>query len=314
MSLRNPRTERETRPAAPLAREPTCPECDGDLLIDEDAARVCDECGLIVDRDDLDRGPNWYRDTEAENRQTGPGRTVTRHDKGLSAQVGYQNKGLREIAETAAQASRLRELASSSKFDSKRERNLAHGFREVQRIATALGLGESLQKQSCVLFETAQKNDLVIGRSIETVGAAAVYGACRCRGRAITFDQIRAVSKVTIERVRRAYLALNTELELPAQPESPQAYVPSIASELNVSDEVRRRARQHAIAAEEAGATAGRSPSAFAAGCLYAAARGVPRSQKLTQARIAEVADVSTATVRSHWKRLENDGLLERAD
>jgi hypothetical protein len=217
MSLCNPRTERETRAAASLARESTCPECDGDLLTDEDDARVCDECGLVVGRDDLDRGPNWYRDTEAEDRQTGPGRTVTRHDKGLSTQVGYQNGAFREIAETAAQASRLRELASRSKYDSKRERNLAHGFREIQRIATDLGLGESLQKQSCVLFETAQKNDLVI----HSFGGWASFGSnrhqvvvilsgrksilnpyCRTTGRAYEIAWILALlnTVVTLER------------------------------------------------------------------------------------------------------------------
>jgi transcription initiation factor TFIIB len=154
----------------------------------------------------------------------------------------------------------------------------------------------------------------VIGRSIETVGAAAVYGVCRCRGRAITFDQIGDVSKVAVGRVKTAYRVLNTELELPAQPDSPQNYVPSLASKLDVSDEVRERARQLAVTAEEEGMTAGMSPSAFAAGCVYAATRVIPGSRKLTQAKIAEAADVANATVRSHWQWLDEHELLEEDD
>jgi len=175
-------------------------------------------------------------------------------------------------------------------------------------------LGEALQKQSCVLFKTAQKDDILVGRSIEAVAAAGVYGACRCQGRAITFDRIRPLSKVDISRVRTAHRVLNTELELPAQPESPQKYVASLASELDVSDEVRQRARQLAARAERENETVGVDPSAFAAGCLYAASCSTPGERELIQEEISETAGIVPGTLRSHWKQLKNDGLLERGD
>jgi transcription initiation factor TFIIB len=36
----------------------TCPECDGRLQR-TDTETVCDECGLVVSEDALDRGPEW---------------------------------------------------------------------------------------------------------------------------------------------------------------------------------------------------------------------------------------------------------------
>ncbi|MFQ3319670.1 MAG: transcription initiation factor TFIIB, partial [Natronomonas sp.] len=50
----------------------------------------------------------------------------------------------------------------------------------------------------------------------------------------------------------------STELGLPAKPVTPSAFVPRLASELDVSDQIRQRARQLAEASESTGPTATR--------------------------------------------------------
>jgi len=60
--------------------------------------------------------------------------------------------------------------------------------------------------------------------------------------------------------------------------------------------------------AEEAGVTSGVCPTGFAAACLYAAAGANKRL--ITQADVAEVADVSIVTVRSHWRTLSQCGFI----
>ncbi|MFW6321936.1 MAG: TFIIB-type zinc ribbon-containing protein, partial [Halohasta sp.] len=38
----------------------TCPECSGRLLTDsEHGETVCQDCGLVVEEDAVDRGPEW---------------------------------------------------------------------------------------------------------------------------------------------------------------------------------------------------------------------------------------------------------------
>ncbi|MEF8882847.1 MAG: TFIIB-type zinc ribbon-containing protein, partial [Halapricum sp.] len=38
----------------------TCPECEGSLIADDARGEtVCDDCGLVVDADEIDRGPEW---------------------------------------------------------------------------------------------------------------------------------------------------------------------------------------------------------------------------------------------------------------
>jgi len=105
-------------------------------------------------------------------------------------------------------------------------------------------------------------------------------------------------ARVAHSRVTNAYTTLNTELGLPAQPMTPSAFVPRLASELDISDQIRQRAQQLAEASESTGTTTGVRPSGFAAACLYKAGREDRRW--LTQSEIADVANVSVVTLRIH--------------
>lgn len=46
---------------------------------------------------------------------------------------------------------------------------------EIRRITSNLDLGTNLRDQACQLFRSAQRADLIRGRSIESMAAACVY-------------------------------------------------------------------------------------------------------------------------------------------
>ncbi|MEE6209138.1 TFIIB-type zinc ribbon-containing protein, partial [Salarchaeum sp. III] len=57
------RTEQETESSEDLQ----CPECGGNLAVDEERGEtVCTECGLVVEEDEIDRGPEWRAFDSAE--------------------------------------------------------------------------------------------------------------------------------------------------------------------------------------------------------------------------------------------------------
>lgn len=91
---------------------------------------------------------------------------------------------------------------------------------------------------------------------------------------------------------------MNTKLGLLAKPVTPSEFVPRLASVLEVPDRIRHRATELAERAKSAGLTMGVRPSGFAAACLYKAGR--EDGWYLTQSTVAEAADVSTTTVRTH--------------
>jgi len=210
-----------------------CPECGGRVATNVQET-VCEDCGLVIDEQRIDHGPEWRPSDADDKERTGAPLTVARHDRGLSTTIGKHTDaaGNALSGRKRHQLGRLRREQSRGRFQSKAERNLAHGLGEVRRISSALGLSETLRDQACQLFRSAQNEDLLRGRSIEAIAAASVYGACRCNGRSRLVDDVSEMARVAESRVTNAYKTLNEELGLPAEPVSPSMFVPRLASDL----------------------------------------------------------------------------------
>ena len=281
-----------------------CPECGGRVTTNM-VETICEACGLIIDKQQIDCGPEWRACDRDERKRTGATLTAARHDRGLSTEIG---RGTDANGNTLAgrkrqQLARIRREHSRGRFRSKAERNLAQGLGEVRRIAGVLELPESIRDQACQLFRSAQNEALLPGRSIEAMAAASVYGACRCNGLSRTIEDISRLARVEQRRVQNAYKAMNAELGLPAKPVVPSEFIPQLASELEVPGRVRHRAIELAERADSVGITTGVRPSGFAAACLYKA--GCEDGWCLTQSTVAAAANVSAATVRTHRDALD---------
>ena len=282
-----------------------CPDCGGRVTTTTHET-VCDDCGLVLDDEPIDHGPEWrsFADDQTNPRRTGAPLTATRHDRGLSTEIGtgQDANGNRLSREKERQLNRLRREHSRATIGSKRNRNRAAGNTEIGRICGALGLENGFREQACQLFRTAQDAGLLPGRSIEAVATACVYATCRCNGLPRTLGEFEPLARVRRDRIEHAYSVLNRELGLPAEPMRPEAYLPRLASAVGLSDEARQRAREYVAVAHDAGLVSGRKPIGIAAACLYAAAE--ERCEAVTQVDLADAADISPITLRSRWREL----------
>jgi len=287
-----------------------CPECEGSLRADE-CETVCTECGLVVDEHAIDPGPEWrsFADDDTNPERTGAPLTRSRHDRGLSTEIGHST---RLKGRKRRRVARMRRQHKRTQIRSKAERNRVYAFTEIRRLVGALDLPEHVRDRSCVLFESAQEEGLLQGRSIEGFAAAAVYATCRTASVSRTLPEITDAARATRAELDAAYDALNRELGLPTGPIDPREYLARFASKLGVPTEVERRARRLATEARERGLDNGRNPGGVAAACLYTAARRT--GHDLTQQEAAAVADVTPVTVRTTHYALEgNDGRAESA-
>jgi len=278
-----------------------CPECDG-ALRSTDRETVCTECGLVVAEDNIDRGPEWrsFDDDDTNPERTGAPLTRSRHDRGLSTEIG---RSTRVKGRKRRRLVRMRRQHNRTKIGSKAERNQVYGFTEIRRLVSALGLSETIRDRACVLFESAQDADLLRGRSLEGFAAAAVYATCRTASVSRTIPEIVADARASADELRAAYDALNRDLGLPTGPIDPREYLARFASELDLPTGLENRARELADRAHDEGLVTGRNPAGVAAACLYTAA--TEREYALTQAAVAEVADVTPVTVRATYDDLQ---------
>lgn len=279
-------------------RTRTCPECSGRLHANGDET-VCGDCGLVVSEDRIDRGPEWrsFADDETDRERTGAPLTRSRHDRGLTTEIGRGGKRL--SGRKRRRLARLRRQHDRTRISSKAERNQVYAFTEIRRLTARLELPERIRDRACALFESAQSEDLLRGRSLEGFAAAAVYAACRTAAVSRTMEEVLREARAAEGELKSAYDALNRELGLPTGPIDPAEYLPRFASRLDLPAAVERRARELASEAHDRGIVGGRNPSGLAAACLYAAARELDAD--LTQEAAAEVAGVTPVTLRSAY-------------
>ncbi|TQQ83777.1 transcription initiation factor IIB family protein [Halonotius terrestris] len=277
-----------------------CPECDGKLQADGDET-VCSNCGLVVDSDPIDHGPEWrsFNDSQTNPERTGAPLTVARHDRGLSTEIGYDS-GLSE--QRRRQFVRLRRQHNRARVRSKRERNQIYAFTEIRRLSSEESLPTQVRDHACSLFKSAQAESLLRGRSLEGFAAACVYAACRIEELSRTVEETVTTAKADRGEFQAAYDALNRELGLPVAPTSPAEYLPRYATELELSSEIERRARELVERTQREGIANGRNPSGVAAACLYTAAKEA--DAELTQQEAADIASVTPVTLRNTFQAL----------
>jgi transcription initiation factor TFIIB len=310
-------TETETESQTERAEEREhCPECGGRLVSDEEHGEVvCTDCGLVVEEDEIDPGPEWraFNSNERDSKsRVGAPTTKMMHDKGLSTNIGWQDKDAYGRSLSSKQRQKMQRLRTwNERFrtrDSK-ERNLKQALGEIDRMASALGLPETVRETASVIYRRALEDNLLPGRSIEGVASAALYAAARQAKTPRSLDEVSRVSRVDRMELTRTYRYIVRELSLQVEPADPASYVPRFVSDLGLSEDSERRARQLLDAAREDGLMSGKSPVGLAAAAVYAAA--LLSNEKVTQSAVSEVADISEVTIRNRYKELlEADGGL----
>jgi len=291
------------------SEETRCPECGGQLQSDEEhGERSCVDCGLVVDTDEIDRGPEWRAfDAQEKDDKSRVGAPTTKmmHDDGLSTNIGWQDKdayGRNLSSRQRKKMQRLRTWNERFRTRDSKERNLKQALGEIDRMASALGLPKSVRETASVIYRRALDEDLLPGRSIEGVATAALYAAARQAGTPRSLDEITTVSRVEKSEIARTYRYVVRQLNLEIQPADPESYVPRFASELELSDEGERRARELLSAAKAEGLHSGKSPVGLAAAAVYAAS--LLTNEKVTQNEVSEVANISEVTIRNRYHEL----------
>ncbi len=297
----------ESNPEA-VAESEGCPECGGDIVGADRQERVCADCGLVVESQQIDAGPEWRAFDAAERDEksrVGAPTTNMLHDKGLSTTIGYDNTDAHGNAlgsDTRRRFHRLRRWNRRARTENAQDRNLRHALGEIERMASALGLPQPVRETASAIYRRALEEDLLRGRSIEGMATAALYIAARFESVSRSIDEVTTVSRVESLEIERASRYLDRELGLEIPPAHPGEYVGRFASELECTEETERQARELIETVVEAGVHSGKSPVGIAASALYAAGR--LNDEGLTQADVSKTANVSKVTIRNRYREV----------
>lgn len=277
-----------------------------DVIKTDDGELMHEPTGLILDDEQIDRGPEWRSFTQAERDEksrVGAPMTEMLHDRGLTTTIGWQNKdayGQSLSSEKRTQVQRLRKWQRRIRTQDRSERNLQQALGEIERMASALGIPDATRKMASVIYRRALDENLLIGRSIEAVATAVLYAACRQENIPRSLNEFTPVSRVERKETARTYRYVTDELNLKIEPADPKQYVPRFASRLDVDPEVQHKATEVIETATEAGLLSGKSPTGFAAAAIYTAS--LLCDKHVTQREMATAANVSEVTIRNRYQ------------
>jgi len=285
------------------------PECEGRLRRDEaQGETVHTDCGLVVGEGEIDHGPEWRAFDAGKcdrKRRTGAPMTQTRHDKGLSSRIGWRDTDIHGTPLNPRQrrrTSRLRTWDERFRTSDPKERTLGQALGEIDRMASALGLPANVRETASVIYRRALDEDLLPGRSIESVATASLYAAARGANTPRTIDEVAAVSRIDETEFTRAYRYIVRELRPEIEPTAPERYLPRFATELGLENETERRAYRLLQAGKAAGLYSGRRPVGLAAAAIYAGTLGT--NETVTRKAVGAVAKVSDVTIRNRYREL----------
>ncbi len=293
--------------------EERCPACGSKKLLRdyERGEIICGNCGLVVAENLADSGPEWRAfDSEQREKRARGGAPIkyTRPNKGLTTEIDQYNRdihGVKISSKKQAQFYRMRKWHKRASVSTSMERNLAIALSELKRIASYLGLSDSLQESAALTYRKCVEKGLIRGRLIESVVAAVVYATCRDYGIPRTLDEIADIAGSEKKEIGRTYRFVMSELKMKVPLTSPRQYISRFVSALKLSGKVQEIATKLLKKAMKKGLISGRGPTGVAAAAVYIASAMI--GERRTQKEVAEVAGVTEVTIRNRYRELKEE-------
>lgn len=283
-----------------------CPDCGSDK-IRYDPSRgesVCARCGAVTSEAMIDLTQEWraFDDDQRSKRvRTGATLTPTKHDQGITTEIG---KGRGELFKVASKkrAQYYRLTKWHKRLIKSKDRNLSFAFSELQRLISFLHLSRAIHERVAKLYQQAVNKGLVRGRSTESIIAALLYTTCREEGAPRTLDEISKASGINKKDIGKTYRYIARKLRIRILPAKAQDYVPRFGSLLGLSEKVQVKAVDVLDDAGRFDVTSGKGPIGVAAAALYIAA--VLEGEKKTQREVADMIGVTEVTIRNRYKEM----------
>ena len=283
-----------------------CHECSSTNVIEDEVRGelICSDCGLVLEASRISFNKEWrsYNSEDEQSRsRVGDPDSPLVADRFASSGLNFS----RDAQGNLIDSHKRWEFFRLSNLDRRRNsqiRNLRLAIRELQRLTSQLGLGESISHMASNIYRKCLKANLIRGRSIDVVMAASLYIACRKDGVAITLKDIQERANSSPKELSRCIRVVLTELNIRPQNSAPNALLQKLGNTLSVTMVTQNEAMKIIDEAKNAGITVGKNPMSVAAAALYIA--GVRTGERRTQQQLAIAARTTPVTIRNRFKEL----------
>jgi transcription initiation factor TFIIB len=302
-------------PDSNLPAAAACSVCKGNNQTITDAESgeiICSKCGHVISDKIQEIQPEWRNfgssdGSSADRSRIGMSTSLARHDMGLSTIIGRTDRdasGQKIDAVMRSTMERLRTWDLRTQTHSPTDRSLRQAFSQLDVLKDKLGLPDTVVEKAAYIYRKAQERQLVRGRTVSGILAAAIYIACREMGISRTLKDMSAYSNVKLKEVARSYRLLYLELDLKIPIVDPMKYIARVANKANLSERTKRQAGEIMNNVTKREISVGKNPMGLAASVLYASC--LKTGENRTQGDISTAAGVTEVTLRNRYKDLVN--------
>jgi transcription initiation factor TFIIB len=296
-----------------------CSTCKSNQTITdaESGELICSKCGQVISDKVQQAGPEWRNfgpssssssgESNDSRSRVGMSTSLARHDMGLSTIIGRTDRdasGQKIDPAMRTKMDRLRTWDYRTQMHSATDRNLRNAFIRLAMLKDKLGLSDSIVEKAAYIYRKAQDRQLVRGRTISGVLAAAIYIACREMGISRTLKDVAVFSNVRPKELAKSYRLLCLELDLKIPIVDPIKCIAKVANKANLSEKTKRQAAEIMDNVTKREASLGKNPMGLAASVLYISS--LKNGENVTQYHLSNAAGVTEVTLRNRYKDLMN--------
>lgn len=261
---------------------------------------ICGNCAQVLEDHIVDYTREMFSEN-FEHSQIGPKYTLMIHD-GLSTVINRSNvdsQGKSISFKMKGSMNRARMWDSRSKTRTSASKNLRIALIELRKLKEKLVLSDAIIERAAYFYRKAIENGLR-GKSVKITVGACLYAACRDMRTTRTIIDISKNIQENRKTVAKGYRDLFQKLSLKVPVQDPLDVIVRVANNLKITENTKREAFLILDALRKQNVTAGKNPTSVAATVLYMA--GIKTMENTSQAKIANVAGVTCATIRNRLK------------
>ncbi len=269
---------------------------------------ICADTGEVLSEHWIEFGPDWraYSGEEWMKRAHVGALTHTVHDSGLVTEIdttvrSYRNK---------VKYTKLRQLQRKIRID-KSEKRLVEALTYMNQLCAILGMPDNVKETAGIIVKHIFSSLNPRHSKIKVYVVAAVIYAAKIHGIPIRAKELLPKLGISEDEYWRAVSDLNFKVKLPNIKVylDPRAFLPSIVSNLGLSQKVYLLASMMIDAMKRRGYTEGKDPAGIAAAAVYVAS--IISNEKRTQKTIAKAANVTEVTIRNRYRDIVDKLYIE---
>jgi len=281
------------------------PGCNGGPIITDDSTGeiICGLCGAIIIEKSISTDSERTRDLDEflTKTRTGPGQSLSMYDMGITTIMSNRDAMGKSLSSSTRNTfERLKRLNTRSKSSN---RTLRSSLLLLDSLKTKLAIPDSTVENAAYIYRKAMQKKITIGRSAKSLMCASIYAACRQAGIPRSIHEISQTTGIGRKEISRDYRKLTDQLGLDMDHCNAAEFIAKIATEVNISEQIRRESLRLLQKLSDKGLTDGKNPMVMAASTLYLCC--VQNGEYKTQNEIARAAGVTAVSVRARYQSLK---------